>query len=51
MLAFRQAFRMLERRIQLFLAAQEKATSRAELTRRIAEIGRMGDDTVEGTAS
>ncbi len=51
MLAFRQAFRTLERRVQMFLAAQEKATSRAELTRRIEEIGRLGDDTVEGTAS
>ena len=41
MRAFRQAFRMLERRMQLFLPHRTRATSRAELTGGSAEIGRM----------
>jgi arsenate reductase len=43
MLAFRDAFRMLERRIQLFLALRHKELSRADLAGKVAEIGRLRD--------
>jgi arsenate reductase len=43
MLAFRDAFRMLERRIQLFLALRHKELSHADLAGKAAEIGRLRD--------
>jgi arsenate reductase len=43
MLAFRDAFRMLERRIQLFLALRHKELSHADLAGKVAEIGRLRD--------
>ncbi len=45
MVAFRDAFRMLERRIQLFLALRHGELSRAEAERRVEDIGRLGGDT------
>jgi arsenate reductase len=39
MLAFRFTFKMLERRVQLFAALRHKEMSRAEASRRAAEIG------------
>ena len=41
MLAFRDAFRMLERRIQLFLALRHKELSHADLAGKVAETGRL----------
>jgi arsenate reductase len=43
MLAFRDAFRMLERRIQLFLALRHKELSHADLAGQVGEIGRLRD--------
>lgn len=43
MLAFRDAFRILERRIQLFLALQHREMSRASAQRKVADIGRVTD--------
>jgi arsenate reductase len=40
MLAFRQAFAMLERRIRLFLALRFKELSRTEIEREVRAIGR-----------
>jgi len=51
MLAFRDAFRMLERRIQLFLALRLKDLSRADAERKLAEIGRLRDGAAEDRAS
>ncbi|MBN9567079.1 MAG: arsenate reductase ArsC [Alphaproteobacteria bacterium] len=51
MLAFRDAFRMLERRIQLFLAVRHRALSRAERERKVIEIGRVRNDAAEDEAS
>ena len=51
MLAFRDAFRMLDRRIQLFLAVRHRALSRTEIERKVIEIGRVRDDTAEDKAS
>lgn len=50
MLAFRDAFRMLDRRIQLFLAVRHKALTRAERERKVVEIGRIRDDAAEEEA-
>jgi hypothetical protein len=50
-MAFRSAFRMLERRIQLFLALRHKEMSRAEAERKIMEIGRLRVDAAEDAAS
>ena len=41
MLAFREAFRMLERRIRLFLALQHKALGPIDMQREVAAIGRL----------
>ena len=41
MLAFREAFRMLERRIRLFLALQHKALGPTDMQREVAAIGRL----------
>jgi arsenate reductase (thioredoxin) len=51
MLAFREAFRMLERRIQLLVALPIRALGTLALTRKVEEIGRLRPDTVEGAAS
>lgn len=51
MQAFRDAFRRLERRIQLFLAVRLKELSRAETERKVAEIGRLRDDAAEDKPS
>ncbi len=51
MLAFRETFRQLERRIQLFVALRHKEMSRLEAERKVAEIGRQRPDDVEGQAS
>jgi len=40
--AFREAFRMLERRIKLFLALPIASLDRLSLTRRLDEIGQVG---------
>ncbi len=51
MLAFRDAFRMLDRRIQLFLTVRLATLSRAEIQRKVIEIGRVRDDAAEDKAS
>lgn len=50
-LAFREAFRMLERRIQLFLALRHKELGRAEMEQKVVEIGRVREDAAEDRAS
>lgn len=50
MLAFREAFRALETRIQLFLSLPIASLDRLALTRRVEEIGRLGTHTAEGKA-
>jgi len=47
MLAFRQAFNALERRIKLFIEVRLEA-SRREIEKRVQEIGRIQDDGGEG---
>lgn len=47
MLAFREAFRMLETRIKLFLALPFAALDRIALTREAAAIGRLRPETTE----
>ena len=51
MLAFREAFQALERRIRLFTALPFEGLDRMALTRRVAEIGRVRPDSAEGIAS
>jgi len=51
MLAFRDAFRMLERRIKLFLALPIASLDRMALQRQVDAIGRLRPDTAEGRAS
>jgi arsenate reductase (thioredoxin) len=51
MLAFRDAFRMLERRIKLFLALPIASLDRMALQRQVDAIGRVRSDIVEGRAS
>jgi arsenate reductase len=51
MLAFRDAFRMLERRIKLLMALPIRSLSVLAITRKVEEIGRLRPDTVEGNAS
>jgi arsenate reductase len=51
MLAFREAFRMLERRIKLLVALPIRSLSVLAITRKVEEIGRLRPDTVEGNAS
>ena len=51
MLAFRQAFRMLENRIKLLVALPIASLSKFALTRKVEEIGRIRTDTIEGKAS
>jgi arsenate reductase len=49
--AFRDAFRMLERRIKLFLALPMASLDRLALTRKLEAIGRLRTDTAEDRAS
>ncbi|WP_241763190.1 arsenate reductase ArsC [Acidiphilium sp. PM] len=49
--AFRDAFRMLETRIKLFVSLPFGKLERASLARRTQEIGRMGVITEEGSAA
>jgi protein-tyrosine-phosphatase len=51
MLAFRDAFRMLERRIRLFLALPLASLDRMALQRQVDAIGRLRSDTAEDRAS
>ncbi len=51
MIAFREAFRQLERRIQLFVALRHKEMSRVEAERKVAEIGRQRLDDADDKAS
>lgn len=51
MLAFRDAFRMLERRIKLFLALPLAALDRLALKREVDAIGRLRPDTAGGRAA
>jgi protein-tyrosine-phosphatase len=51
MLAFRGAFRALERRIRLFTSLPIAGLDRMALTRRVEEIGRVRPDSAEGIAS
>ena len=51
MLAFRDAFRSLERRLKIFVSLPISQLDRITLTRRVETIGRMRDDAVEGQAS
>lgn len=51
MLAFREAFRMLERRIKLFLALPLASLDGMALQRQVDAIGRLRPDTAEDRAS
>ena len=51
MLAFREAFQVLERRIRLFTSLPVAGLDRMALTRRVEEIGRVRPDAAEGIAS
>ena len=51
MLAFREAFQALERRIRLFVSLPFAGLDRMALTRRVEEIGRVRPDNAEGIAS
>jgi arsenate reductase (thioredoxin) len=51
MLAFRDAFRSLERRLKIFVSLPISQLDRITLTRRVEAIGRLRGDAVEGQAS
>lgn len=51
MMAFRNAFRMLETRIKLFASLPFAKLERASLRRRVQEIGRIGPNAGEGSAA
>lgn len=51
MLAFRDAFRMLERRIQLFLTISFKELDRRSIEQQVADIGRMTEAATKEAAS
>ncbi|MDA8250747.1 MAG: arsenate reductase ArsC [Rhodospirillales bacterium] len=51
MLAFRDAFRMLERRIRLFVALPIRSLDALAITRKVAEIGRLQRNPHESEAS
>ncbi len=51
MLAFREAFQALERRIRLFTSLPIAGLDRMALTRRVQEIGRLRPDAAEEIAS
>ncbi len=51
MLAFREAFRALERRIRIFISLPIASLDRMALTRRVEAIGRLRPDTIKDQAS
>jgi arsenate reductase len=51
MLAFREAFRMLERRIRLFLTIRFRELDRGAAERQVAEIGQTRQDTTAEASS
>ena len=51
MLAFRDVFRSLERRLKIFVSLPLDQLDRVALTQRAAAIGRLRDDAVEGRVS
>jgi arsenate reductase len=51
MLAFREAFRILERRIQLFLTIRFRELDRGAAERQVAEIGQTRQDTTAEASS
>jgi arsenate reductase (thioredoxin) len=51
MLAFRDAFRMLERRIKLLVALPIRSLGALAITRKVEDIGRLRTDATEGKAS
>ena len=51
MLAFREAFRMLNRRIRIFASLPIASLDRLSLTRQVEAIGRLRPDAAEGLAS
>ena len=51
MLAFREAFSALERRIKIFVSLPIEKLDRMSLTRRVEAIGRLRGDAAEGEAS
>jgi arsenate reductase len=51
MLAFTDAYRMLERRIKLFLSLPLVSLDRMAITRKVQEIGRLRNDIAEDQAS
>jgi len=51
MLAFRDTFRMLESRIKLLVALPIASLGKLAITRKVEEIGRVGTDTSDRTAS
>jgi arsenate reductase len=51
MLAFRDTFRMLETRIKLLVALPIASLGKLAITRKVEEIGRVGTDTSDRTAS
>jgi len=51
MLAFREAFAALERRIKIFASLPVDKLDRMTLTQRVEAIGRLRGDSVEGEAS
>lgn len=50
-LAFNDAYRMLERRIKIFLSLPLASLDRMTITRKVQEIGRLRGDTAEDRAS
>ena len=50
-LAFREAFQALERRIKIFVSLPLEKLDRMTLSRRIEAIGRLSGDAAEGAAS
>jgi arsenate reductase len=51
MLAFREAFQMLERRIKLFVSLPVRSLDTLAVTRKVREIGQTRTDTTEGQVS
>src|SRR5262250_38849 len=50
-LAFKDAFRALERRIKIFTSLPIERLDRMTLRRRVEAVGRLRDDAIEGQAS
>jgi arsenate reductase len=51
MLAFRDAFRSLERRLKIFVSLPIEKLDRVALTHQVEAIGRLRNDSVEDRAS